>query len=74
MKEEKFHNSRKRSHRWVCGEGWNLRGQHNWEKKKKKPTEYTPTCNCQQRRSPDAHVCRQPVEGGQGGAGCNIGA
>ena len=35
MKEEKFPNSRKPSHRWVCGEFWNLRGQHNWEGKKK---------------------------------------
>ena len=26
---------------WVCGESWNLRGQHNQERgKKKKPTEY----------------------------------
>ena len=37
MKEEKFPNSRKRSHSWVCGEFWNLRGQHNWEEKKKNP-------------------------------------
>ena len=36
MKEEKFPNSRKPSHRWVCGEFWNLRGQHNQEEKKKK--------------------------------------
>ena len=36
--EEKFPNSRKPSHRWACGEFWNLRGQHNWEKKKKKTT------------------------------------
>ena len=34
MKEEKFPNSRTPSHRWVCGEFWNLRGQHNWERKK----------------------------------------
>ena len=33
MKEEKFPNSRKPSHWWVCGEFWNLRRQHNWEKK-----------------------------------------
>ena len=32
MKEEKFPNNRKPSHRWVCGEFWNLRGQHNQEK------------------------------------------
>ena len=36
MKEEKFPNSRKPSHQWVFGEFWNLRGKHNWEKKKKK--------------------------------------
>ena len=35
MKEEKFPNSRKPSHRRVCREFWNLRGQHNWEEKKK---------------------------------------
>ena len=36
VKEEKFPHSRKPSHRWICEEYWNLRGQHNWEKKKKK--------------------------------------
>ena len=34
VKEEKFPNTKKPSHRWVCGEFWNLRGQHNREKKK----------------------------------------
>ena len=34
MKEKLPHN-RKPSHRWVCGEVWNLRKQHNWEEKKK---------------------------------------
>ena len=34
MKEKKFPNSRKCSHRRVCVEFWNLRGQHNWEGKK----------------------------------------
>ena len=34
--KEKFLNSRKPSHRQVCGEIWNLRGQHNWEEKKEK--------------------------------------
>ena len=33
VKEEKFPNSRKPSHRRVCGEFWNFRGQHNWEEK-----------------------------------------
>ena len=59
MKEEKFPNSREPSHRWVCGEFWNLRGQHNWETKKKKPTEYVPNHNCQQRSSLDTHVHHQ---------------
>ena len=34
--KEKFPNSRKPSHRQVSGEFWNLRGQHNQEKKKTK--------------------------------------
>ena len=34
--KEKFPNTRKPSHQWVCGEFWNLRGQHNLEGKKKK--------------------------------------
>ena len=38
VKEEKLPNSRKPSHRWVCGEFWNLRGQHNLEGEKKKKT------------------------------------
>ena len=33
LKEEKFPNTRKPSHLRVCGELWNLRGQHNWEEK-----------------------------------------
>ena len=33
VKGEKFPNIRKPSHWWVCGEFWNLRRQHNWEKK-----------------------------------------
>ena len=44
--EEKFPNIRKPSHQFVCGEFWNLRGQHNREgkktKTKTKPTEYVP--------------------------------
>ena len=35
VKEEKFPNTRKPSHGRVCGEFWNLRGQHNQEEKKK---------------------------------------
>ena len=33
LKEEKFPNTRKASHWQVCGEFWNLRGQHNEEEK-----------------------------------------
>ena len=36
MKEEKFPNIRKPSHQLVCGEFWNLGGQHNREGKKNK--------------------------------------
>ena len=68
-KEDKFPNNRKPSHQKVCGEFWNLRGQHNWEEKKKK---YTPNGNSQQRSCPDAHVCYQQEEAGQGGAGCMV--
>ena len=39
MNVEKFPNTKKPSHWWVCGEFWNLRGQHNWEEKKKKKTQ-----------------------------------
>ena len=38
VKEEKLPHSRKPSHRWVCGEFQNLRGQHNREKKTKTKT------------------------------------
>ena len=43
--KEKFPYSRKPSQRWICGEFWNLRGQHNQEKeKKKKKTKTQNTC------------------------------
>ena len=61
MKEEKFPNTRKPSHWQVCGEFWNLQGQHNQEGKKqtKNRTDYMPSRNSQQRGSPDAGVCQQ---------------
>ena len=67
MKEEKFPNTRKLSHLWVCGEFWNLRGQHNREEKKK---EYTLNCNSLWRSSPDTCICHQGAGVEQGGAGC----
>ena len=36
--KERFPHSRKPSHRQICEEFWNLRGQHNWEEKKKNKT------------------------------------
>ena len=71
VKEEKFPNTRKPFHRRVCGEFWNLRGQHNQEGKKKS-TDYAPNRNSQQKSSPDAHVCQQRAGAEQGGAGCML--
>ena len=74
LKEEKFPNTRKPSHQWVCGEFWNFRGQHNREgkKKKKAPTDYTPNLNSQWRSSPDALVHQEPQGAEQGGAVCML--
>ena len=58
VKEEKFPNTRKQSHKQVCGEFWNLRGQHNQEGKKKS-TDYAPNHNSKQRSSPDAGIHHQ---------------
>ena len=41
LKEEKFPNTRKPSHWQVCGEFWNLRGQHNQEGKKNETKQNT---------------------------------
>ena len=73
MKEEKFPHSRKSSDRHVCGELWNLRGQHNWEGEKK-PTEYMPNHNYKRRWTSglEAHVCHQKVRARRAGAGCII--
>ena len=37
MKEEMFPNTRKTTHWWVCGQFWNLRGQHIQEETNKNP-------------------------------------
>ena len=74
MKEGKFPNSRKPSHQQVCGEFWNLRGQHNWEGKKKKKK----THNMHLSATPNGEVaqtlaiCHQPAGAGQGGVGCML--
>ena len=67
--KEKYPNTRKPSHRWVCGEFWKLRGQHNLEQKKKKITDYPPNHNSQRSSSPDAPVCQQRMGAEQGGPG-----
>jgi len=59
MKEEKFPNTRKPSHRRVSREFWNLERQHNREGKKKKkeePTDYTPSRDFQ----PSLCLCGVP--------------
>ena len=69
LKEEKFPNTRKPSHWQVCGEFWNLRGQHKWEEKKK-ATGYVPNHNSQQRSSSDTRIHQQQMRSEQGGMGC----
>ena len=71
LQEEKFPNTRKPSHWQVCGEFWNLRGQHKWEEKKK-ATGYVPNYNSQQRSIPDASIHHQQAGAEQGGAGCIV--
>ena len=73
MKEEKFPNTRKPFHWRVCGEFWNLRGEHNWEgEEKKNHTEYVPNHNSQWRSSPDAHARHQQIGAEQEGMGCML--
>ena len=68
--KEKFPNTRKPSYQWVCGEFWNLRGQHNWEENKNK--NYVPNLNSQWRSSLDACVRQKRVGAEQGGMGCML--
>jgi len=42
------------------------------KQKKKKPTEYVPNHNSQQRSSPDARLCHQWARAEQGGVGCML--
>ena len=72
--KEKFPNTRKPSHRQVCGEFWNLIGWHNWEEKinkERKPTDYMPNGNSQQKSTPDTHIRHQQV-GAEWGRVCCI--
>ena len=58
--KEKFPNTRKPSHRRVCGESWNLGGQRNLEEKQTNkqtnPTDYVPNGNSQQRSTPNTRI------------------
>ena len=49
---------------------WRINKKKN--KKTKKPTEYAPNHNSQQRSSPDTHIHGQRVQAGQGVAGCML--
>ena len=71
MKEEKFPNTRKPSHWQVCGEFWNLRGQHKWEEKKKKPQIMCLT-TIPSRSSSDACIHQQQVGAEQEVTGCML--
>jgi len=72
--KEKFPNTRKPSHNRVCGEFWNLKGQHNEEEKQtnKNPTIYVPKRNSQHRSSLDADICQLRAGAEQVGASCML--
>ena len=73
MKEEKFPNRLKSSHTRVCGEFWNLRGQHNWEgKKKKKAPQNRRLTATASGEVAQTHAYHQRAGAGQGGAVCII--
>ena len=72
MKEEKFPNTRKPSHKRVCGEFWNLGGQDNWEEKKREPTHYTPRHDSQWRGGQDTCIHQQRAGVKQGDSSCKL--
>ena len=71
--KEKFPHCRKAFHRCVCGEFWDLSGQHN--RTGAYPTEYAPNHNYKQRwrSGTDTLFHQQQVGAGLGGTGCIIG-
>ena len=65
--KEMFPNNRKPSHWQVCGEFWNLRGQHNQKEEKKNKKQKTPQIMCLT-TTPRGEV-DQKLESVTGGAG-----
>ena len=67
VKEEKFPNSRKPSHRRVCGsfgisEGNKTGRQTHTHTHTHTHTKYVPNCNCQWRSSPGARIRHQGLD------------
>ena len=72
VKEEKSPNTRKPSHRQVCGKFWNIRGQRNQEEKKKKTQtmRLTTTLSGEVAQTLTSTSRKQGAE--QGGPGCML--
>ena len=60
VKEEKFPNSRKPSYQWLCGEFWNLRGQHNQEEKINKSVQFSRSVVSDSLRPHESQHARPP--------------
>ena len=62
--KEKFPNTRKPFHQQICGEFWNLRGQHNQKKKKeRKKTQNSPLTTSPSREIAQTLVCASSKQG-----------
>ena len=68
---KKFPNTMKPSHQQVCGEFWNLRGQHNQKGEENLQNTHL-TATPKQRSSPDACIHHQQAGAQQGGEGCML--
>ena len=69
--KEKFPNSRKPAHQWVCREFWNLRGQHNRVGEKKKNPAYTllkPTAAAAAKSLQSCPTLCDPIDGSPPGS------
>ena len=68
--KEKFPNNRKPCHWQVCGEFWNLRGQHNQEEEKKKKSPQIMCLTTTPRGEVDQTLESVTGGAGQGGTCC----